>query len=93
MIDMVEKISEAAKIFRIVTPILLMLLTGILTFTGTVVTAYLQSITKSMDSISSDLKMYMKESKIEIIGLDKRVTVLETKANKKLTYAVSEEGE
>lgn len=90
---MVEKITEEVKAFKVAITITSLLLTGIMTFTGTVINAYLQSITKSMDSISGDLKSYMRESKRDIVTLDKRVTVLETKTGHKLTYAVSQEGE
>lgn len=85
-----QKIEDGMKTFRVITPILLMILTGIMTFTGTVITSYLSSITSSIESISSDLKSYIKETDVKVNQIDKRVTVLEHSVKNKHNINVAD---
>lgn len=63
--------------WRVITPILLMILAGIMTFTATMASTYLSQINGSIQSIGTDLKSFTKETSGAIGTLDKRVSILE----------------
>lgn len=74
---MVTKNEEDMKQWRVLTPVLLMVLAGIMTFTATMASAYLSQINTSIISIGGDLKDFTKETSGAIGKIDTRVTVLE----------------
>ena len=66
--------------WRVFTPILLMVLSGILAWSGFAMQSYLGQIVNTVNEVRQDLKNFMKESTTNINNIDKRVTVLESKA-------------
>lgn len=71
------------KNWRIATPILLMLLSAILAWTGFAMQSYLGQIVSTVNEVRKDLKEYMRDSTKDINDLDGRVRVLESRAGVK----------
>ena len=75
-----KQIDDSMKQWRVITPVLLMILAGIMTFTATTVSGYLGQINSSITVIGGDLKVFMKESSKDINSLNTRVKVLEIRS-------------
>jgi hypothetical protein len=72
-----KQIDDKMASWRVITPVLLVLLTGIMSFTGYCVTSYLGQINSSISSIGGDLKVFMRDTGNEIHKLDSRMDRLE----------------
>lgn len=78
-----RQIEDGMKQWRVLTPVLLMILSGIMTFTGVCVNKYLDQINSSISSIGGDLKVFMKETSRDIHNMDTRLKVLESRSGVK----------
>jgi hypothetical protein len=74
---MTKQDDETMKNWRILTPVLLMVLSGIMAWSGFAMQAYLGQIVSTVNEVRIDLKNYMKESSQAISDLKTRVSVLE----------------
>lgn len=73
--------EEEMQKWRILTPILLMILSGIMAWSGFTMQAYLGQIVNTVNEVRLDLKNYMRDSSEDIYDLKTRVTVLEKGEN------------
>jgi hypothetical protein len=68
--------------WRVITPILLMILAGIMGWSTYAMQSYLSQIVSTVNEVRIDLKQFMKDSTKQIYELDSRVKVLESKYDK-----------
>lgn len=74
-----QAIDTITNPFKIITPIALILLTAFLGLTGYFANGYLGEIISHMDKIENKLENFCDKTGLDIMNIDHRVTIIETK--------------